>query len=76
MNSEFDGRWAELGREAMKQVKQWRLSHPKASLDQIEQALDEQLGRGASADVGRFDPGLRRGAARRIDGETSALSPM
>ena len=45
MNSEFDGRWAELGREAMKQVKQWRLSHPKASLDQIEQALDEQLGR-------------------------------
>lgn len=25
MNSEFDGRWAELGREAMKQVKQWRL---------------------------------------------------
>lgn len=45
MNSEFDGRWAELGWEAMKQVKQWRLSHPKASLDQIEQALDEQLGR-------------------------------
>ncbi len=45
MNSEFDGRWSELGREAMKQIKQWRLRHPKATLNQIEQALDEQLGR-------------------------------
>jgi predicted RNA-binding Zn-ribbon protein involved in translation (DUF1610 family) len=45
MKAEFDGRWSELGREAMKEVKQWRLSHPKASLDEIERALDEQLGR-------------------------------
>jgi len=45
MKTEFDGRWSELGCEAMKEVKQWRLSHPKASLDEIEQALDEQLGR-------------------------------
>jgi predicted RNA-binding Zn-ribbon protein involved in translation (DUF1610 family) len=44
MNSDFDGRWSELGREAMKEVKQWRLSHPNASLNEIEQALDEQLG--------------------------------
>src|SRR5262249_16535489 len=45
MKAEFDGRWSELGREVMKEVKQWRLSHPKASLDEIEQALDERLGR-------------------------------
>lgn len=45
MNSEFDGRWSELSREALKQIKQWRLAHPKATLNQIEQALDEQLGR-------------------------------
>ena len=45
MNSEFDGRWSDLGREVMEQIKQWSLSHPKASLDEIEQALDERLGR-------------------------------
>jgi len=45
MKTEFDGRWSELGREAMKEVKQWRLSHPKASLEEIEQALDGPLGR-------------------------------
>ena len=45
MNSEFGGRWSELGREVMKEIKQWRLSHPKASLNEIEQALDERLGR-------------------------------
>ena len=28
MKAEFDGRWSELGSEAMKEVKQWRLSHP------------------------------------------------
>ena len=44
MNSEFDGRWSELSREAMRQIKRWRLAHPQATLSQIEQALDEQLG--------------------------------
>lgn len=44
MNSEFDGRWSELSCEVMQQIKQWRLSHPQATLNQIEQALDEQLG--------------------------------
>lgn len=44
MKTEFDDRWSELSREAMKEIKQWRLSHPKATLNQIERALDEQLG--------------------------------
>lgn len=45
MKAEFDSRWSKLGQEAMKEVKQWRLSHPKASLDEIERTLDAQLGR-------------------------------
>ena len=45
MKSDFDGRWSEVGGEVMAQIRQWRLSHPKASLNEIEQALDEQLGR-------------------------------
>lgn len=44
MNSEFDGGWSELGGKVMKAVKQWRLMNPKASLNEIEEALDEQLG--------------------------------
>ncbi|MDX2029235.1 MAG: hypothetical protein SF339_01100 [Blastocatellia bacterium] len=44
MSSGFDGRWSELMDEAKKEVKQWRLSHPKAKLTEIEQALDEKLG--------------------------------
>lgn len=45
MKSDFDGRWSEVGGEVMAQIKRWRLSHPKASLTEIEQALDEHLGR-------------------------------
>ena len=44
MKSDFDGRWSEVGGEVMAQIKQWRLAHPKATLNQIEQALDAQLG--------------------------------
>jgi hypothetical protein len=44
MKTEFDGRWRELGGEAMKEIKRWRLSQPKSSLNEIEHALDEQLG--------------------------------
>src|SRR5262249_61364774 len=45
MNSEFDGSWNELSREAMKPIKHWRLSHPKATWNEIEPALAEPLGR-------------------------------
>ena len=44
MNSDFDGRWSGLSRAAMQQIKHWRLAHPQATLNQIEQTLDEQLG--------------------------------
>lgn len=44
MNSDFDGRWSGLSRAALQQVKQWRLAHPQATLNEIEQALDAQLG--------------------------------
>ena len=44
MREDFDRNWEKLGREAMDAIKQWRLEHPKATLSEIEQAFDAQLG--------------------------------
>jgi RNase P subunit RPR2 len=40
---EFDARWQEAAAEALTGMKQWRLEHPKATLEEIETALDERL---------------------------------
>jgi len=44
MRSDFDGRWHELAEEVMSGMKEWRLQHPKATLREMEVALDERLG--------------------------------
>ena len=44
MRSDFDRRWHELAEEVMSGMKEWRLQHPKATLREIEGALDERLG--------------------------------
>lgn len=36
-------RWRELSAEAMSGMAEWRKQHPKASLREIERALDERL---------------------------------
>jgi len=43
MNSDFDAKWNELAEEVMTGMKEWRLQHPKATLREIERALDERL---------------------------------
>jgi RNA polymerase-binding transcription factor DksA len=43
MNSDFDAKWHELAEEVITGMKEWRLQHPKATLREIEQALDERL---------------------------------
>ena len=42
---EFDAAWRQAAEEALTGMKQWRLEHPKATLDEIETALDERLSR-------------------------------
>ncbi len=44
-SSEIDGQWEELAEEALSGMKEWRLAHPKATLSEIEAALDERLDR-------------------------------
>lgn len=44
MRSDFDTRWHELAEEVMSGMKEWRLQHPKATLREIEAALDDRLG--------------------------------
>ncbi len=41
MRVDFDAQWAELAAEVLSGVKEWRLQHPKATLCEIEQVLDE-----------------------------------
>jgi hypothetical protein len=45
MRTDFDARWDELAEEVLSGMKEWRLQHPKATLRQIEGALDERLGK-------------------------------
>lgn len=45
MRKDFDAQWSELAAEILSGMKEWRLQHPKASLKEIEGALDVRLGR-------------------------------
>lgn len=45
MKQDFDAKWDELAEEVLSGMKEWRLQHPKATLREIEQALDERLGK-------------------------------
>jgi RNase P subunit RPR2 len=42
---DFDARWHELAEEVMVGMKEWRVQHPRATFQEIEQALDERLGK-------------------------------
>ena len=41
----LEARWRELSEEAIVGMAEWRVQHPKATLQEIETALDERLGR-------------------------------
>jgi hypothetical protein len=42
---DFDQRWNALAAEVMIGMKDWRVAHPRATLREIEAALDERLAR-------------------------------
>ena len=42
---EFDRRWNALAADVMIGMKDWRVAHPRATLREIETALDERLAR-------------------------------
>ena len=44
-SKEMESRWQQLTDEVMTGMKEWRLQHPKATLREIEEALDERLSR-------------------------------
>jgi YgiT-type zinc finger domain-containing protein len=41
----FDQRWREFAEEVISGMKEWRLTHPRATLAEIEAALDDRLAR-------------------------------
>jgi hypothetical protein len=45
MKADFDERWHALSEAVQKDMKAWRLQHPRATLSEMEEALDEQLDR-------------------------------
>ncbi len=40
----FEQQWRTLSEEVISGMKEWRDQHPKATLREIEEALDERLG--------------------------------
>jgi predicted RNA-binding Zn-ribbon protein involved in translation (DUF1610 family) len=45
METDLGARWHEEAEEVISGMKEWRLQHPKATFREIEQALDERLGK-------------------------------
>jgi len=45
MRKDFAAHWDELAAEVVSGMREWRLEHSKATLRQIEAALDERLGK-------------------------------
>lgn len=45
MRTDFDQQWHALSEEVLSGMKEWRLQHPRATLNEIEAALDERLAR-------------------------------
>ncbi len=45
MKGDFDQRWEKLSEEVLSGMKEWRLQHPRATLREMEAALDERLAR-------------------------------
>jgi len=45
MKDNFDQRWEKLSEEVLSGMKEWRLQHPRATLREMEAALDERLAR-------------------------------
>jgi hypothetical protein len=45
MGWDFEEQWHALAEDVISGMKEWRLQHPRATLCEIEQALDERLGK-------------------------------
>jgi hypothetical protein len=45
MRDGFEARWHEAAEEVISGMQEWRLQHPKATVREIEKALDERLGK-------------------------------
>ena len=45
MRKDFDQTWRALSEDVLTGMKEWRLQHPRATLSEIEAALDERLAR-------------------------------
>ena len=43
MRRDFDRHWLALGEEVLLGIKEWRMQHPRATLKEIEVAIDERL---------------------------------
>jgi hypothetical protein len=42
---DFDRNWETMAEEVLTGMKEWRLQHPRATLNEMEEALDERLAR-------------------------------
>jgi YgiT-type zinc finger domain-containing protein len=43
--SDFDRKWEKLAEEVLSGMKEWRIQHPRATLKEMEEALDQRLNR-------------------------------
>ncbi len=70
MWEDFDAEWHESAEEVMSGMKEWRLKHPRATLREIEDALDERLAKMRVRMLA--DTAMASGAAEMMCGEDGA----
>jgi hypothetical protein len=45
MKAEYEQRWKELAQEVLLEMRQWREEHPEATLQEIEEEVDQRMAR-------------------------------
>lgn len=45
VTADFDRKWEKLAEEVLSGMREWRVQHPRATLSEMEVALDERLNR-------------------------------
>jgi hypothetical protein len=74
MRTDFDHSWRQLSDEVLSGMKEWRLQHSRATLQEIEAALDERLARMRARLL--EDAALASAAAQWEAQETAPVCPQ
>ena len=75
VTSDFDQKWEKLAEEVLTGMKEWRLQHPRATLSEMEVALDEGLNRMRARMLEDMALASKAASLREVDTEARPTCP-